>query len=404
MGPGPQIWRGRFRDGVPRAQPQEDRAVSEPAKRGAPPSAGAPPPRAEPRGPDLTRTVLAVLLIALLIAAPFWILKPFLGAIVWATMLAVATWPLMIRLQKGLWGKRWLSITVMTLGLLALVAVPLAAVVIGLLENTDRIKAFLSTAPRYHIPAAPAWLGKLPLVGGKAAAMWTSAAAAGVPALVAQVAPHVRGLAGWLAAKVGGFGAFLLEFVLTVAIQAVMFARGEQAAAGVKAFARRIAGEYGEQTVDLVGGTIRTVAMGVVVTALVQAAFAGLGLAIAQVPVAALLTLAMFALCVSQIGPIPVLAPVVIWAFTSKGVGWGTFLILWSVATGLINNVLRPVLLKKGVDLPVLVTLTGVIGGLAAFGTIGVFGGPVLLAVSYTLLKAWVREGPTNRTAGSLPE
>ena len=366
-----------------------------PANQTAPPSAGS-PPRAEPRGPDLARTVIAVLLIALLIAAPFWILKPFLGATAWATMLTVATWPLMVGLQKGLWGKRWLSITVMTLGLLALVAVPLTVMVIGLLENSDRIKAFLSTAPHYHIPAAPAWLGKLPLVGGKATAMWTSAAAAGVPALAAKVAPHVRGLAGWLAGKFGGLGSFLLEFLLTVAIQAVMFARGEQAAAGVKAFACRVADKYGEQTVDLVGGTIRTVAMGVVVTALAQAAFAGVGLAIARVPVAALLSLVMFALCVSQIGPIPILAPVVIWAFSSKGVGWGIFLILWSVATGVINNVLRPVLLKKGVDLPVLVTLTGVIGGLASFGTLGVFVGPVLLAVTYTLLKAWVREDPTT--------
>jgi len=369
-----------------------------PANQTAPPSAGS-RPLPEPRGPDLTRTVFAVSLIALLIAAPFWILKPFLGAIVWATMLTVATWPLMVRLQKGLWGKRWLAITVMTLGLLALVAVPLAATVIGLLENTDRIKAFLATAPDFHLPAAPAWLGKLPLVGGKAAAMWTSAAAAGVPALVAKVAPHVRGLAGWLAAKFGGFGSFLLQFVLTVAIQAVMFARGEQAAAGVKAFAWRVAGQYGEQTVDLVGGTIHAVAMGVVVTALVQAAFAGMGLAIAHVPVAALLALAMFALCVSQIGPLPILAPVVIWAFASKGAGWGSFLIVWSVATGLINYLLRPALLKKGVKLPVLVTLAGVIGGLASFGTIGLFVGPVLLAVTYTLLKAWIQNEP--RAAGS---
>ncbi len=360
-----------------------------PANQTTPPSAGS-RPQPEPRGPDLTRTVIAVLLIALLIAAPFWILKPFLGAIVWATFLAVATWPLMVRLQKGLWGKRSLSITVMTLGLLAIVFVPLAAMVIALVQNMERIKAFLSSVPHYHIPPAPAWLAKLPLVGGKAAATWSSAAAAGVPALVAKAETHIRGIAAWLGQEFGGFGSFLLEFALTVAIQAVMFARGEQAVAGVRAFARRVAGKYGDQTVDLVGGTIRTVALGVVLTALAQAAFAGIGLAIARVPAAAALTVAMFALCASQIGPIPILALVVIWAFASKGVGWGIFLILWSVATELINNILRPALLKKGGDLPVLVTLAGVIGGLASFGTIGLFVGPVLLAVTYTLLKAWV--------------
>jgi predicted PurR-regulated permease PerM len=366
-----------------------------PANQTRPASAGA-RPQPEGRRPDLTRTVIAVFLIVFLIVAPFWILKPFLGAIVWATMLAVATWPLMIRLQKGLWGKRWLSITVMTLGLLALVALPLTAMIIWLRENMSRIQAFLSNAPNYHIPPAPTWLGKLPLVGGKAAATWTSAAAAGVPALAAKLEPHVRGLAAWLAAEFLGFGSFLLQFVLTAAIQAVMFARGEQAVAGLKAFARRLVGKYGEQTVDLAGGTIHTVAIGVVVTALAQAAFGGVGLAIAHVPVAAVLTLAMFALCVSQIGPIPILVPVVIWAFTSKGVGWGIFLIAWLVATELINYILQPLLLKKAVKLPVLVTLAGVIGGLVSFGPIGVFVGPVLLAVTHTLLKTWVRDGSTT--------
>ena len=365
-----------------------------PANQTTPPSAGS-RPQPEPRGPDLTRTVIAVLLIALLIAAPFWILKPFLGATVWATFLAVATWPLMVRLQKGLWGKRSLSITVMTLGLLALVFVPLAAMVIALLKNMDRLKAFASSAPNYHIPPAPAWLAKLPLVGGKAAAMWSGAAAAGVPALLAKAEPHLRGSAAWLGQKFGGFGSFLLDFALTAAIQAMMFARGEQAVAGVRAFARRVAGKYGDQTVDLVGGTLRTVAAGVVLTALAQAVFAGLGLAIAHVPGTAALTAAMFVLCASQIGPLPILTPVVIWAFASKGVGWGIFLIAWSVATELVNNVLRPVLLKKGVHLPVLVTLAGVIGGLASFGTIGLFVGPVLLAVTYTLLKAWVHDDST---------
>jgi predicted PurR-regulated permease PerM len=358
-----------------------------------------PPPPDSPAVPesrtDLPRTVIAVLLIALLIGAPFWVLRPFLGAIAWATILAVATWPLMVRLQNGLWGKRWLSITVMTLGLVAVVAVPLAAMVIWSLENADRIKAFLSNVPDYRIPPAPAWLRKLPLVGGKAAAMWTSAAAAGVPAVVAKVEPHARALTAWLAAKVSGFGSFLLELILTAAIQAAMFARGEQAVAGVKAFARRVAGTYGEQTVDLAGGTIYTVAMGVVVTALAQAAFAGVGLAIAHVPIAALLTLAIFVLCVSQIGPIPILAPVVVWAFISRGGGWGIFLIAWSAATELINYVLQPALLKKAVKIPVLVTLVGVIGGLLSLGTIGLFAGPVLLTMTYTLLRAWIRDGST---------
>jgi predicted PurR-regulated permease PerM len=345
---------------------------------------------------DLTRTVIAVLFIALLIVAPFWVLKPFLGAIVWATVLAVATWPIMCRLQKWLWGKRSLAVTAMTLGLLGALVIPVAALVIGAVENVDEVKSFVANAPNYHIPPAPAWLGKLPLVGGKAEAMWTSAASAGVPALAAKVGPHVRGIASSFGAELGSVGAFFVQFLLTVAIQAVMFARGESAVAGVRAFARRVGGSSGEQVVDLAGGTIHAVAMGVVVTAAAQAVFAGLGLAIAHVPLAAALTLVIFVLCLAQLSPLLTFTPLVIWSFYAKGVGWGVFMIVLAIATDLLSDFLQPLLLKKGVKLPTLVTLSGVVGGLMSFGLIGLFVGPVLLAVTYTLLTAWVKRGSTD--------
>jgi predicted PurR-regulated permease PerM len=190
----------------------------------------------EPR-PDLTRTVLAVSFIALLVVAPVWVVKPFLGAIVWATMLAVATWPLMRHLQRLLWGKRSLAVAVMTVGLLAVVVVPFAAAVIAVFKNVDELKGFLSNAPGYKIPPAPAWLGKVPLVGGKAVATWTHAAAAGVPALFTKAEPYMHSVSSWLASELSSFGAFLFQFLLMVAIQAVMLAGGEQAVGGGKAFA-----------------------------------------------------------------------------------------------------------------------------------------------------------------------
>jgi predicted PurR-regulated permease PerM len=338
---------------------------------------------------------MAVLATALLVVAPFWIMKPFLGAIAWATFLTVATWPQMRKLEGLLWGKRSLSAIVMALVLLGLFAGPIAALAIGLVKNLDAIRGFASNAATFHLPDAPAWLGKVPIVGGKVQAAWAGIAGAGVPGLAAKAEPHLRGAASWIATKFGGVGAFVIQFLLTVAIQVVMFMRGEQAVAGIRAFARRLGGQYGEEAVELVGGTIRSVALGVVVTALAQALFAGVGLAIARVPFVALLTVVMFALCVSQIGANPILVPVIIWCFHAKGVGWGVFMIVWTVATSFVNDLLRPVLLKKNVQLPVLVTLAGVAGGLVSLGIIGLFVGPVLLAATYTLLKAWVQEDPT---------
>ncbi len=148
----------------------------------------------------------------------------------------------------------------------------------------------------------------------------------------------------------------------------------------------------------LAGQAIRGVALGVGVTALVQAGLGGIGLAIAGVPFAGLLTAVMLLLCIAQLGPMLVLIPAVVWLYWSGDTGWGTFLLVWSLVVGTMDNFLRPVLIKRGADLPLLLIFAGVIGGLLAFGLVGIFVGPVVLAVAYTLLGAWMDSG------GSHPE
>ena len=155
----------------------------------------------------------------------------------------------------------------------------------------------------------------------------------------------------------------------------------------------RLGGERGEAAVQLAGDAIRGVALGVGVTALVQAVLGGIGLAFAGVPVAGLLTALMFMLCIAQIGALPVLVPATIWAFWNGDTGWGIFLIVWSIIVATLDNVLRPLLIRMGADLPLLLIFAGVIGGLLGFGLVGIFVGPVLLAVSYTLLESWLDDG-----------
>ena len=167
---------------------------------------------------------------------------------------------------------------------------------------------------------------------------------------------------------------------------------GETARAGLIRFGRRLAGDRGEAVVILAGQAIRAVALGVVVTALTQTILAGIGLAVAGVPFAGLLTAVILVLCIAQIGPILVLAPAVVWLFWTDQAGWGVALLVWTVLVGALDNVLRPILIRRGADLPLLLIFAGVIGGLIAFGIIGLFVGPVALAVSYTLLKDWVNE------------
>ncbi len=343
---------------------------------------------------DLTRTVLAVLFIGGLIAAAFWVLRPFIGATVWATMIVVATWPLMLRVQARLWNRRGLAVAVMTVALLLVLVVPITIAIGAVVDNAERFVDWARSLSTVELPPAPEALGRVPVVGAKAVQVWNQVAAAGVNELAGRVAPYAGNVTQWFAGKMGGVGLVIVQFLLTVVIAAIMYAGGESAADGLLRFGRRLAGERGDTVVRLAGRAIRGVALGVVVTALVQSVLGGIGLAIAGVPFAALLTVVMLLLCIAQLGPALVLVPAVVWLFWSGDSLWGTVLLVITVVVLTLDNVLRPILIRKGADLPLLLIFAGVIGGLIAFGLVGIFVGPVVLAVSYTLLEAWLREGP----------
>jgi predicted PurR-regulated permease PerM len=339
---------------------------------------------------ELGRTTLSVLFIGGLIAASLWVLSPFLGAFVWATMIVVATWPLMLRVQSAFGGRRGPAVAVMTLALLSLLIVPLIVAIDALLRQAHQLLGIVEQLPSMRLPAAPGWLERLPVLGARLAAAWNRLAAQDMAALLAQAQPYLREAGAWLMRRAGGFAGLLLQFVLVVILAAVLYSGGEGWGRWVRAFGRRLADEQGERMVVLAGQAIRGVAMGVVITALVQSALGGLGLLIVGVPFAGALTAIMFAFCIAQVGPILVLIGATAWAYHALGPGWGTLMLVWSLVVGLLDNFLRPVLIKRGADLPLLLIFAGVIGGLVAFGIVGIFVGPVVLAVAYTLLDTWV--------------
>jgi predicted PurR-regulated permease PerM len=343
---------------------------------------------------ELARITLSVLAIGGLIVGSLWILSPFLGAFIWAVMIVVATWPVMRRLQALFGGRRAPAVAAMALGLLAILIVPLGVALQAILAHADDLVALLERLPNAQLPAAPAWLGKVPLAGERAQAAWNQLASEGMADLMAQVQPYARAAAAWFAQQAGSFALVLLQFLLIVILSAVLYAGGESWAAWMRKFGRRLAEDQGDRMVVLAGQAIRGVALGVVVTALLQSALGGIGLAIAGVPFAGVLTAIMFALCIAQLGPILVLLGATAWAYASLGTGWGTFLLVWSLVVGTMDNFVRPVLIRRGADLPLLLIFAGVIGGLVAFGVVGIFVGPVVLAVAYTLLDNWVARGP----------
>ena len=343
-----------------------------------------------PPARDLTRTTLAVLWIGILIVANFWILRPFLPSLVWATMIVVATWPLLLQAQTRLWGKRGLAVAGMTLALLLVFVAPFSLAVGTIVGNADLIADWAKSLRTLALSAPPDWVARIPMAGPKLSTAWQEIAAAGQEGWSAYLAPYAGKLVQWFTAQAGSVGMMLVQILLTVVIAAILYSKGEAVAEGVRRFVGRLGGPRGEEAVALAGKAVRGVALGIVVTALAQSILGGIGLAVTGVPGTVVLSAIMFMLCVAQVGAGVVLLPAVIWLYWGGHTFGGTVLLVWTIVVVSLDNFLRPMLIKKGADLPLVLIFAGVLGGLVAFGIIGIFIGPVVLAVTYRLLGAWV--------------
>ena len=343
---------------------------------------------------DLTQITLAVLFIGGLMLASFWVLKPFLSALIWAAMIAVATWPLMEKIQAVLWGRRGLAVSVMSLSILLMLLLPLSLAVATIVDNADKIVGWSKWLAESRVPPPPEWVATLPVVGAQLQAFWSGYVATGLEDIAPRLIPHAEGITKWFAAQAGDLSLLFMQFLLIVLMTAILYVMGDEAAVWVRRFGARLGGERGEAAVVLVKQAIRGVALGVVLTALIQSVVGGIGLAIAGVPMAALLTALIFMLCIAQIGAGLVMFAAVAWLFWSGDTGWGIFLLIWSIVVTTMDNFIRPFLIKQGADLPIVLIFAGVIGGLLGFGLVGIFIGPVVLAVAYTLLDAWVKSEP----------
>jgi len=341
---------------------------------------------------DLLQILLSVLFISVMIIACFWIVRPFILGFAWAGTVVLSTWPVMLRLQRLLWGKRSLAVMVMTFLLLMLFVIPVALLVNSLVDNSGPIIRW-ATKGNMALPTFE-WLHAIPVVGDKLYVGWNTLVESGGSAIMAKIRPYIGTTTTWFLGQAVHIGSFLMHCGLMLLFSVLLYAKGETLGNGIRHFAFRLAGKRGDAAILLAGQAIRAVALGVVVTALVQSVLGGFGLAIAGIPNATLLTVVMMLCCLVQIGPLLVLIPSIVWLYWTGDTTWGTVLLIWSCVVGTMDNVIRPVLIRMGADLPMILILSGVIGGLIAFGMIGLFIGPVLLAVSYRLISVWMHEAP----------
>ena len=329
---------------------------------------------------------MGVLLV--LIAWCFWITRPFIVAVLWGVILAVAVHPGYARLRARLGGREGLAATLLTVLALLLLIGPLTLLTAALVGNIAELASRL-TEGRIIIPPPPATIAAWPVIGERLAQFWALASVNLLDAL-ADIQPQLQALAGWLLSLVAGAGLGSLNFLAAVVIAGILLAHSRKGGELANTVASRLVGERGPGLATLAEHTIRNVTRGVLGTAVIQSTMAGVGFVIFGVPWAALLTLACFLLCVAQIGPALVLLGAVIYMFSTAGTLTAVVFLVWCVFVSLIDNVLKPFLMSRGSDVPLAVILAGVLGGLLAHGLIGLFVGPIVLALGYELFKAWL--------------
>lgn len=353
--------------------------------------ANTPPPR---QPVDIARILLVITILAALTVGSLYVLRPFLPGLIWATTIVVATWPLMVAVQRRAGNRRWVATSVMLLGLLIVIVLPLYEAISTLALHGGEIMAAIKTLPSYALPPPPGWIHDVPLAGERIAKEWQMLSDAGPGGLLAKLEPYVTVAARWMLSHAAVVGVFVVHMVITVIISGILYMNGEAAGRFITRFATRIAAQRGAEAVKLAGLAIRAVALGIVVTAVTQSALGGIGLALAGVPAAGIITAVMLMLCLAQIGPLLPLLGGVAWLFWHGAHVASILLLVWSIMIAMLDNFLRPILIRRGVNLSMLLILSGVLGGMFAFGIVGLFIGPVILAVTSTILNAWINEQP----------
>lgn len=352
---------------------------------------------------DLARVLLVIVILSALMIGSLYILRPFLPGLIWATTIVVATWPVLLAIERRCGGRRWAATGVMLIILLFVIVLPLYQAISTLALHGTAIMAAVKSLPDYALLAPPKWLSSIPVAGPRITQEWQTLSDAGAGGLLARLEPYLTEAARWLLSHAAIVGVFVMHMLITIVIAGILYSQGDMAADLAKRFSNRLAGPRGVAAVRLAGAAIRAVALGIVVTAVVQSALGGIGLWIAGVPAAGILTALMVMLCLAQLGPLLPMLGGAAWLFQNDMKVAAILLVIWALVVAMLDNLLRPMLIKRGVNLSLLLILSGVLGGMFAFGIVGLFIGPVILAVTFTLLKAWIEEVPPPSNTVAIP-
>ena len=351
---------------------------------------------------DVTHVVIRLALLVLLFYWSFVLLRPFIPILAWSVMLAVALYPAYDWLSERLGHRPRTAAVLITLIVLAVFLGPATWLGIGLVEGLRSVSDHL-TSGDIAIPTPPEGVRDWPLIGTQLYDYW-SKASDNLAATFREIAPHLKPLATPILSLAGSAGTGTIKFLLSVIVAGFLFPSGPQLVAATRNMLAHIVPERSKDFVALAGATIRTVSQGVIGVAVLQALLAGIVLKIVGVPNAGVLAFAILVLAILQIGSLPILLPVIIWVWSVRDVGSSVLITIILVLVGLADNLLKPLLMGRGLSTPVLVIFIGVMGGTLAHGIVGLFIGPIILAVAWELMMAWTRaDVPGEAEAASQP-
>ena len=343
--------------------------------------------------------------IALLGYWSFRVIAPFLTIGLWSAILVVALYPVFDWLTRW-WNPRAAAALITVLGLLIVLG-PLTWLGLGMIGGVSSLVSDIDTG-HLAFPLPPESVKEWPIFGERLHQLW-QLAATNIKGALAEVAPMLKPAGGKLLEFAQGALFGLIELLVAIVIAGFLFTRGPSLVEVLGAFLNRVLSHRGNELVQLTGATIRNVSRGVVGIALLQSLLAGAGFLAAGIPAAGVLAFVALLLSIVQIGPAILFLPMIVWSWTAMDTTHALLFTAYMIPVGLIDNVLRPVLMARGLTTPMPVIIIGVIGGTIAFGIVGLFFGPIVSSVAWTVMVGWVQgsdfapEGNASKRMPNLP-
>ena len=329
-------------------------------------------------------------LVVLLVTVCFLVLSPFVAMVAWGLTIAIAGYPAYHKLQKLLGGRGGWAALLFTVLLLTVLIVPIVMLSQTLIEGSQAVAARLQNGT-VTIPPPPPNIANWPIIGEPLSDLW-SLASTNFSAAIGRFAPQLKGAAAGLLSAAAAVGLGVLQFFVSIVIAGLLLANSSQGARTSRKLAIRLFGNRGEEFETLAGATVRSVTTGILGVAVIQSLLASLGFLVVRLPGAGLWALMFLVAAVLQLGG-PALIPFVIYVFATASTAKAVAFLIWCIVVALMDNVLKPLLLGRGLPVPILVVFLGAMGGFIAMGIIGLFVGPIVLSVGYKLFLAWLDEG-----------